>query len=129
MVDINKPIIKYAIVGALGVLVNSAFLYALTEWCGIFYLFSAAIASELSIINNFLLNDEWTFEATTKAHSKLKRFITYQIISVIGTVILIGVMFILTESLGVYYIFANWGGVGVVFIINYLLNKHITWKS
>lgn len=129
MVDINKPIIKYAIVGASGVLVNSAFLYALTEWFGIFYLYSAVIASELSIINNFLLNDEWTFEATTKAHSKLKRFITYQIISVIGTVILIGVMFILTESLGVYYIFANWGGVGVVFIINYLLNKHITWKS
>lgn len=122
-----KTIIKYAVVGASGVAVNTGVLYSLTEFAGLYYMLSAVIASELSIISNFILNDTFTFSVKDAKHSKVRRFIIYNGVSVIGTVMLLGVTYLLTEHLSVYYIYASWIGMISVFIINYVLNKRITW--
>lgn len=122
-----RTLIKYAIVGASGVAVNTITLYSLTEFLGIYYMLSAVIASELSIITNFVLNDEFTFSVEDAKHSKVRRFILYNGVSVIGTAMLLGVTYILTEYLSIYYIYASWFGMISVFVINYILNKRITW--
>ncbi len=123
-----KQLLKYALVGVSGLIVNTGCLYLLTEYVGIFYLVSGVIASEISIITNFLLNDKFTFSNDGVKYSRRHRFILYNSVSLIGTYILMICMFILTEHFGIYYIYANWCGVGIVFCINYILNKHITWK-
>lgn len=122
-----KTLIKYAIVGASGVAVNTGVLYGLTEFMSVYYMMSAVIASELSIISNFILNDKFTFTVDDAKHSKIRRFIIYNGVSVIGTVMLLFVTYILTEYLSVYYIYASWFGMISVFIFNYILNKRITW--
>lgn len=122
-----KTLIKYAAVGASGVVVNTAILYSLTEYVGLYYMLSAVIASELSIITNFIINDKWTFSQTDTKHRAGKRLLIYNAISIIGTVILLGIMYILTERMGLYYVHSQWIGVIVVFGINYVLNKRITW--
>ena len=122
-----KTLIKYAAVGASGVVVNTAVLYSLTEFVNVYYMLSAVIASELSIISNFILNDTFTFSVDDAKHTKIRRFIIYNGVSVIGTAVLLGVTYLLTEYLSIYYIYANWFGMISVFIINYMLNKRITW--
>jgi dolichol-phosphate mannosyltransferase len=122
-----RTLIKYGVVGASGVVVNTGVLYSLTEYVGLYYMMSAVIASELSIISNFVLNDTFTFSVNDAKHTKVKRFIIYNGVSVIGTAVLLGVTYLLTEYLSIYYIYASWFGVISVFIINYVLNKRITW--
>jgi len=124
-----KTLIKYAIVGASGVAVNMGVLYSLTEYFGLYYMVSAVIASELSIISNFIINNKWTFSQTDTKHSAGKRLLIYNAISIIGTVILLGIMYILTEWMSLYYVYSQWIGVVVVFGINYVLNKRITWSK
>jgi len=49
--------VKFCLVGLIGILVNMFLLWLLTEFVGLFYLISAAIGIESSIISNFVLND------------------------------------------------------------------------
>jgi putative flippase GtrA len=61
--------LKFAVVGIVGVVVNTVALYLLTTF--VFgerlYLAAAAISLELSILNNFYLNEYWTFRDKTAA--------------------------------------------------------------
>jgi len=52
---------KFALVGIIGIVVNQVALYALTDGLGIYYLFSAILASQLSTLNNFVLTELWVF--------------------------------------------------------------------
>jgi dolichol-phosphate mannosyltransferase len=122
--------LKYCIVGFSGVIVNMGVLYALTEWFGIYYLVSSVFAVELSIINNFIWNDRWTFVDTFGTHANpiRTRIIMYHVISAVGALANIVLIYILTSWFGVYYIHSNAIAIIGVFVINYLLNSRVTWK-
>lgn len=57
-----QRLLKFAMVGAFGVLVNEGLLFVLTELLGIHCLLSAFLSIECSILSNFTLNDLWTFK-------------------------------------------------------------------
>ena len=57
----TKRFLKFCLVGGSGILVNEGLLFLLTEFGGLYYLWSSAIAIEASIITNYILNDFWTF--------------------------------------------------------------------
>ncbi len=63
-------LVKFVLVGALGVAINTSILYALTEYLHIFYLLSSLIAIEISILSNFVWNNLWTFKT-----EKIKGFV------------------------------------------------------
>jgi dolichol-phosphate mannosyltransferase len=122
-----KQFIKFGLVGGSGVIVNTVVLYGLTDFVGIYYLASSLIATELSILNNFVWNDLWTFKEN-RAVSRLRRICTYHIISVGGAVINISILYGLTQ-LGVYYLLSNGVGIVVAFGWNFLMNKKVTWTT
>lgn len=124
-------IIKFGLVGLSGIVVNTGLLFILTEWAHLYYMISSIFAIEASIITNFLLNDGWTFKSKTEntVLKKGKRFISYQIISILGTLINMGVLFLLADIAGIWYIAANLIGILVAFIWNFFVNRHTTWKS
>jgi len=128
-----KKIIKFGLVGASGIVVNSAILYSLTEYLGIFYLMSALVAIETSIITNFILNDRWTFSAGKGVNHRIrsvwKRFASFQAVSVGGLVINFAVLMSLTEFLGIYYMVSNIVGIFVAFLWNFIVNRHVTWHA
>ena len=53
--------LKYGIVGTLGGFLHLAIVYALTEWAGLWYLWSVACSAFWVWIFNFTLNKLWTF--------------------------------------------------------------------
>jgi putative flippase GtrA len=53
--------LKWACIGLLGAFVNLFITVALTEFAGIWYIFSSTIATILVIWLNFFLNKKWTF--------------------------------------------------------------------
>jgi len=125
-----KRFIKFCLVGASGVLVNMGLLWLLTEFAGLFYLLSAAISIESSIISNFVLNDFFTFpdRRLRGARPFLKRLLKFNIVSLAGLGLNVSVLWLLTELFGVYYLLSNLCGIAVATLWNYLVNLFWTWK-
>jgi len=124
-----KKIIKFGLVGLSGIVVNMGVLWYLTEFVGLFYLVSSLFAIELSILNNFVWNDLWTFKGTRQPwlSSRWHRIISFHVVSAGGLVINMGVLYFLTSIVGVYYLTSNIIGIMVGFGWNFLLNRNITW--
>ncbi len=122
-------IVRFALVGLSGILVNTGFLYFFTEIGGIFYLASSALAIEISILTNFILNDLWTFKSRTGLiRQRWKRLASYNFLALGGMAVNMGVLYALTAGFGIYYLYANIIGILFAFLWNYLTNRNITWK-
>ncbi|MBQ3718512.1 MAG: glycosyltransferase [Methanomicrobium sp.] len=126
-----KKLLKFGCVGLSGIFVNTGILYILTEYAGLYYLLSSLFAIEASIITNFLLNDSWTFneKVNSRIAEKWKRFVSFEVISVLGVAINMGVLYTLTEFAGIWYILSNIVGILVAFAWNFYVNRHVTWKE
>jgi len=122
--------IKFCAVGLSGVLVNMGLLWWLTEFAGLFYLLSAAVSIETSIISNFVLNNYFTFR--DRRPSGVKPFFNYlvkfNLVSLAGLGLNMGVLWLLTEVFGIYYLLSNLCGIAVATLWNYLVNTWWTWK-
>ena len=122
-------LIKFSIVGVIGAGINTGFLWFLTDVAGLFYLFSAVVAIEIAILMQFLMNDRWTFKETKTQH--IEQFITRIFKSNVwrsgGLAVNIGVLYLLTEYMGVYYLLSNIVGIICAFLLNYILESRLTW--
>jgi len=121
---------KFCLVGLSGVLVNMGLLWLLTEFVRLFYLLSAAIGIESSIISNFALNDLFTFHdrRSPGVKSFLGRLVKFNVVSLVGVVINMAILWLLTENFGVYYLLSNLCGIAAATLWNYFVNTWWTWK-
>jgi len=118
--------IKFAIVGTSGILVNEAVLWFLVSFKILPVYLASPIAIELSIINNFILNDIWTFRRY-RSGSFILRLFKYHIAVAIGGIINYVILLTLT-FLGVYFLLANLVGIFMGYVANYLLSEVMVWK-
>ena len=122
--------LKYCLVGASGVLVNMGLLWLLTEVGGLFYLASAAISIETSIITNFTLNDRFTFpdRRARGLAPFLRRLGKFNLVSLTGLAVNMAVLWTLTSMLGIHYLISNLVGIAAATMWNYAVNFLWTWK-
>jgi dolichol-phosphate mannosyltransferase len=124
--------LKFGLVGISGVLVNLVALWLLREKAAWPLWESGIAAVEISIITNFLLNDNWTFRAEAQRSQGfiawLTRLIKFNLICAVGAVFNVAAMLILTQILGVYYLISQLMAVGVSMLWNYTLNAIWNWQ-
>lgn len=127
-----RRFLKFCLVGISGVGVNMFFLWFFTEVVRIFYLFASPLAIELSILNNFILNDFWTWR-DRGGPGKLnyfKRMVQYHIsVSVSAIIANIFLLWFLTEIFNLYYLFSNLFGIAAGTLLNYFINDRWTFKK
>jgi dolichol-phosphate mannosyltransferase len=120
---------KFSLVGGIGAVINTCFLWLFTEVAGIYYLYSSIVAIEIAIVLQFIMNDRWTFKEQKTTH--VAQFITRLVKSNIwrssGLAVNIGVLYLLTEYAGMYYLLSNIVGIFCAFLLNYLLESRFTW--
>jgi dolichol-phosphate mannosyltransferase len=121
---------KFCLVGLSGVVVNMGLLWLLTELAGLPYLLSAAISIETSIISNFILNDFFTFPQRRAPGTRpfFNRLWKFNVVSLAGLAINMGVLTLLTEVFDVYYLVSNAIGIILATLWNYLVNTSWTWR-
>ena len=121
---------KFCAVGLSGVGVNMGLLWLLTEYAGFQYLYSAIIAIETSIITNFLLNNYFTFRGRNKPGTKpfFQRLLKFNLVSLVGLGINLGLLSLFTEVFGIYYLVSNIIAIIIVTMWNYLMNTWWTWQ-
>ena len=83
----NPEIYKYLTVGILNAILVLALTIIFTSVFGIYYVISAVVSFELSIIVGFFMHDKWTFVNVRKTSKMYLRFIKYNTISLFGLAI------------------------------------------
>ncbi len=122
--------LKFCAVGASGIIVNEGLLWLLTELGGLVYTVSSVISIEASIVSNFMLNDIFTFRdrRVPGGRSRAARLLRFNVVSLVGLAINLGVLWLLTNIFGVYYLLSNLVGIALAFLWNYFLNTWWTWR-
>jgi putative flippase GtrA len=142
-----KQLIKYGMVGTVGLVIDMGLYYLLVSKYSVHYPFSVhishllggkmpvgildilisnIISSTLAVINNFILNSYFTFKVTD---NKLKRFISFASIAVMGMIIS---SMLLTLFIGVMKIGdmpAKVFAICIVAAIQFAVNKFFTFKQ
>ncbi len=126
--------LKFIGVGLSGVVVNLGVYTLLTRFAGLgqgyLDLIASAIAVELSIISNFILNDFFTFsDKRGKGLANfLKRLLKFNFISLIGVGIQLGSLWLFHHVIGINDIIAQAIGIIIATLWNYVGNSLWTWK-
>ncbi len=124
------PFIRFGCVGALGVLVNNVALVVLHYWAGLQYLVAATIAVELAIVHNYALNELWSFSKFRRSirSSWVTRFGKFQLVSIGGMAINLGILFVLRGLMALPLLPSNIAGIAGAVVYNYAANKLWTWR-
>lgn len=127
---INKyeTLLKFIIVGAIGTIINLAAMYSLVEYFNLNYILASAIAVEVSIINNFILNNLWTFKGKKLMSSTVSRFLKFNTASILALTINVATLYLLVR-LGIWYLIAQFIGIVLAFGINFIINIRWVFKK
>jgi putative flippase GtrA len=116
--------VKFNVVGLSGVAVNEGLLVTLATL--VYYVYASAIAIEVSIVTNFILNDIWTFR-DRRHGSFVSRFLKFNGLMLIGLAVNLGILFAGTNYLSVNYALSNLFGIGAAFLVRYWLSLRYAW--
>ena len=122
-----KHAAKYYAVGASGVLVNLGLLYYLTEYVGLWYFLSYALAISVSITSNFVLNKFWTFIDSIDSQRIIVMYVKFVSVSMLGMAVQLGSIYVLVESLTIYYMLAALISICIAGAINFIINRRWTF--
>ncbi len=122
-----KQAAKYYAVGASGVLVNLGLLFYLTEYVGLWYFLSYTLAISASISSNFILNKFWTFGDSINSQRTMVLYVKFVSVSLLGMAIQLGTVYLLVESLSVYYMLAAIVSITIAGAINFIINRRWTF--
>jgi len=116
---------KYGFVGVLGLGVDMGVFYLMNNKLGINYAVSNVVSSSLAVIHNFIWNSYFTFKVTD---SKLKRFISFYLIALVGMVISTGLLALFIDVLKMDAMISKLIAVLIVAFIQFFFNKKLTFR-
>ena len=123
-----EQMIKFGFVGFLCFFIDYGIMVLLTELGGIVYLGSSACSFTVSVIVNYILSVTFVFE-TDKEKSRIKEFIVFVFLSIIGLGINQLCMWFGVELLHISYLIVKIGATAVVMVYNFISRKLIIEKK
>jgi len=119
-------LVRFAIVGASGYVINLAVFWVATEQLGLHHVLAAVIAFVVAVTNNFLWNRHWTFRAADgHAGFQAARFLTVSVISLGVNIAILQALI----ALGLPEIGSQAIAVAVATPVNFIGNKLWTFDS
>lgn len=134
-----KTLIKFAVVGFTGTVIDFAFYkYFIWEF-GLPPATSKGFSTEVAIMSNFILNNAWTFKHRKTTKNIYQRFISFQLVSLIGLALAVGIVKGLDLIFGdgfvdvgfrkiAYNNFYFFATIPPVMAWNFIVNHFFTWK-
>ena len=112
---------KFGVVGVIAFIVDYLSLYLLTEFLNVNYLISSIISFLLSIIVNYILSIKWVFDIKKK--QSFKDVIIFTLLSTIGLLINLLVMYLSVEVFKIHYMIGKLIATFIVMIWNFVTRK------
>jgi putative flippase GtrA len=111
------------VAGGSCLLLELACLYVFTEWAGLHYLYSSALAFTISVLVNYWLCRAWVFEGGNKKQS-FKAASLFFGSSVAGLGINQLCMYTFVDLMGIYYMAAKLLAAVIVTVWNFVLKRY-----
>lgn len=121
MKKLFEQIVKFGLVGFLCFFIDYGIMVFLTEIININYLSSSGISFTVSVIVNYVLSLTFVFD--TKKGNKIKEFVIFVVLSVIGLGINQVLMWFCVDILGIFYMISKIGATAVVMVYNFITRK------
>jgi len=118
---------RYLFVGGAAFIVDIGSLYIFTDFFGIYYLISAAIAFSLGLIMNYILSISWVFNNRT-FNSRILEFGVFTFIGIIGLVLNELFIWVFTAKLGLYYLISKIIVAIIILCWNFFARKFILFR-
>lgn len=125
----SSRIIKFAIVGTIGFIINTIGLEVFVRF-GLHPALSGALGAEAAIVSNFLLNNFWTFREKKINFARMPlKFLQFNLSSLGAILVQAGTIWIGVEFFGfhtyrIFYVL----GVGLGMLWNYTMYNRVIWK-
>ena len=99
-------IVRFIITGGISFSVNLILLYSLTEFLGLWYIFSATLSFVVAFIIGFMMNKFWTFTNISETGIRAQIFV-YLFINLFNLALNNTILYFLVESWGLWYVLAQ----------------------
>lgn len=121
---------QFVSVGGVGFLVDNLVLALAHDLADLSLAPAKIVGAEAAIVVMFALNERWTFAdaGSSRPGAILRRFLTSNAVRVGGVGVATGVLLALNQWFGVWYLAANVVGIGVGFVVNYVMESLVTWR-
>ena len=129
--------LKFAAIGSLGALINTAILWTANEVFFVYYLWAAVLAFSAAVTSNYVLNRLWTYRSKGSVPRQYSQFL---IVSVLGLGLNLALLWAIVDQampalhLGkdkasVYLVIANLIAIFAVSIFNFIANSLWTFRA
>ena len=124
----GKQFVKFAMVGAIGTVVNLAVLKLTLMLCGqlnestpfVVEAFASGLAFAVAVVSNYLLNRWWTFRSSGTMSSEFLKFL---VVSIAGLVLNEVVFYAFRAQLHVNVLVSQLLAIACVLPFNFVVNK------
>ena len=120
--------VRYGLVSVIALAVDFGCMVLLVELFSIHYLVAATVSFISGLVVNYLLSRAWVF-TERKYESRVKEFIIFTSIGIVGLLLNNSIMWLAVEKIGIYYIFSKIIATILVFFWNFGLRKMLVFKE
>jgi putative flippase GtrA len=120
-------LLRYLFVGGAAFIVDFLSLYILTDFFGIYYLISAAIAFSLGLLVNYFLSVSWVFNKR-KLKNKNFEFGIFAIIGIVGLGLNEVIIWFFTQELLIYYLLSKIFAAVIILFWNFFARKYVLFR-
>ncbi len=127
-----QRLLRFGIVGGTGVVVNYGFYVLFHDYFGIYDLAALVLAIELSILNNFIFNERWTFKDRSRgdAVTYLRRMLAFNLSSgIVAFSVQVLNQWVETRIFNVWDKVALIIGIAFGALVNYFVSNHLIFKA
>ena len=115
---------RFCLVGASGVVVNTLVMWAAYHGLGLHEVLSSICAFLVATVNNFTWNKIFTFKNKVQGgRAVIKQYLRFLSVTLIGLAVNLGVLVALVNWFGLDAVLANLAGVLVSTLSNFIGNK------
>ncbi len=126
VLDLSSPIVRFALVGALGTLVNLGALWIIHYALGVIHEIASALAIEISVLSNFFLNDLWTFRRKRRT-GIIGSIARYHLANASGILVQYAISVALFRIIRLESLTSQFIGIIFGFLVNYILSRKMVW--
>jgi len=125
----SPGVLRFALIGLSGILVNQLALVLFTEVGGIWYALSAVMATQVSSTWNFAGIELWAFPERQSRHRPRSRFLAFLAVNNATLLLRIPMLFVFTELVGINYVASNLFSLVALFAVRYALADKWIWRA
>ena len=113
---------RYLVVGGVAFVVDFGLLYVLTEFAGLHYLISAAIAFLFGLLTNYWLSRHWVFNRRTLNNVAME-FVVFAGIGIAGLGLNEAILWFAQEKIHIHYMIAKAISAAIILVWNFGARK------